>query len=267
MQIPETDNIHFQYAFKKGYRLALEGKTLNSMPSEFRMDMEKRDYFHQGFDQGKDDLANSDMYGAPICWRCRLAWIAIMIMGGIATAYLIIHNYEKEQAELAQQHQIQIEQAQAKHDTTNPPTELGLLSASARADLAKNRAEQALADKKEKPLAPIVPSTIKVQKATVTTAVNNQQPVNDFAETIPKYVREVYFHTQLLSAKEQTIYHRWRYNSRYLDTIPLKITSDNQAIWSSKKMSSAWQGQWDLEVLNSQQQVIYRKSFTYGAQK
>ncbi|MBD3822426.1 MAG: DUF2914 domain-containing protein [Thiotrichales bacterium] len=47
-------------------------------------------------------------------------------------------------------------------------------------------------------------------------------------------------------------------------TIPLQINGQNFRTWSSKRLSSAWIGRWDVEILNSQKQPIYRKTFIYS---
>ena len=258
MQIPKTDNLDYQHAFKRGYRLGLEGKSLQSMPNTFRQDLHKRDYFQQGWDQAKEDLIQSDMLGSPTCWRCRLTWITIMILGGIATSYLIIHKYEVEQTELALNQQTLTDQA--------PSEPLSLLSDSARADLTQHKLEQLETPAPLPALETIIDSDIKIVQAILSTSIENRVPTQILTEQIPKYIREIYFYTLIKNANEQVLYHRWRFNNRYLATIPQAVKDDHYGTWSSKKMSSAWQGKWDIEVLNSQKEVIYRKTFIYGKQ-
>jgi len=265
MQIPETDNIHFQYAFKKGYRLALDGKSMSSMPSAIRRDMEMRDYFQQGWEQAEADIAQGLLSNSQSCWRCRFVWGTVMILGGAATAYSIIHSYEVEQAELAAQHQSRIEQAALKNIDEEP--DLEVLSANQRLDLAANLAEIAQRPEPLPPVEAVIQSDIKVPIALFTSQVKEREATDEFSEFVPKYIRELYFYTHIDFADQQTIYHRWRFNNQYLATIPLKISSQHYRTWSSKKMSSAWQGQWDVEVLNEQHEVIYRKTFTYGTQR
>ncbi|GKT13020.1 MAG: hypothetical protein ISEC1_P2014 [Thiomicrorhabdus sp.] len=262
MQIPDTDNLDYQHAFKRGYRLGLEGKLLNSMPNTFRQDLHKRDYFQQGWDQAKEDLIHSDMLGSPTCWRCRITWYVVMILGGLATAYLIIHKYDAEQAYLAQQAQRPNEQTPSLSRTES----LALLSVAQRADIEKNQLELAKASQALPPITPIVKSDIKISNVVLSAAMENSAPSQPLQKQIPKYIREIYFFTQIENTNEQTLYHRWRYNNQYLATIPLTIKSTQRHFWSSKKMSSAWQGQWYIEVINEQQDVIYRQSFIYGKQ-
>lgn len=267
MQIPETDNIHFQYAFKTGYRLALEGKSMASMPSAIRCDLEMRDYFQQGWEQAQQDVEQGLLYNVQPCWKCRFIWGIIMILGGAATAYSIIYSYEKEQTELAQRAQIQQDQQMHATEQSKPETHLSALSEQQRTDLLANLAEQAQRMNPLPPLKPVVPNNAPLSQAVFTTQVHNKTPVNQLSDKIPKYIRKIHFLTQIKVKKPQRFYHRWRFNDQYLNTTSFNLTPDNTIIWSTQKMSSAWQGRWDVEVLNHQQEVIYRKTFTYGVQK
>lgn len=266
MQIPETDNIHFQYAFKVGYRLALEGKNMASMPSAVRRDLKMRDYFQQGWEQGHKDVSEGLLSNTHTCWKCRFIWGAIMILGGAATAYSIIYSYEKEQAELAQEYQIKRDQVvalKAQQDAIN----LSILSNQQREDLLANLAEEAQRPKPLPPLERVIQSPIKISIAQLTTQVKDEKPVDDLSDSIPKYIRELTFFTQIETTKPQTIYHRWRFNNQYLGSFSFDVDQKKNTIWSHKKMSSAWQGRWDVEILNDQKTVIYRKTFMYGTQQ
>ncbi|VAW46153.1 hypothetical protein MNBD_GAMMA04-915 [hydrothermal vent metagenome] len=266
MDIPETDNIHFQYAFKAGYRLALEGKSAASMPSAIRRDLEMRNYFQQGWEQAEQDVKQGLAYNARTCWKCRFIWGAVMILGGAATAYSIIYSYEKEQAELMQRHQSKIDQT-VTPTIQHAPSDLSILSQQAREDLLANLAEKAQQTKYLPPLTKVVDSSIKISRAILTSGLNNQQPIDEFNESVPKYIRTLTFFTEIHLDSPETLTHRWRFNHQYLKTVIFPLDNQPPAIWSTIKMSSAWQGRWDVEVLNNQQEVIYRKTFRYGVQK
>ncbi len=267
MDIPETDNIHFQHAFKTGYRLALEGKNQANMPSAIRRDLEMRDYFQQGWEQGKQDVAQGLAHNAQTCWKCRFIWGAVMILGGLATAYSIIYSYEKEQSELAQQYQKKTDLATTQPIQPAKPIDLSVLSQQERDDLLANLAEEAQRPKPLPPLTAVVPSNIQIERATLTSAINHQQPIDTLKNIVPKYIRTLTFFTQVQTDTEETIYHRWRFNNQYRQTTPFEVNKKHAQVWSTIKMSSAWQGRWDIEIVNSKQDVIYRKTFIYGTLK
>ncbi len=278
MQIPDTENIHFQHAFKKGYRLALEGKQAGSMPSAIRRDMEMRSYFQLGWEQAEEDIALSVANSSKTDWRGRFAWGTMMLLGGISTTLLMLHNIEKDQAEqtrLIAGKPSQIEtRAQPEQTTAMRPAEpsqeldlsLGLLSSAQRTDLAANQQEQLQLTEELIPLQSLIESDIQISNAVLTDQIIDRKPGTVFGESVPKYIRELKFYTQIEHANQQTLSHRWRFENQVLATIPLEIKSDDYRTWSSKKMSSAWQGTWHIEVLDSNQEVIYRKSFIYGGQ-
>lgn len=286
MQMPETDNIDYQYAFKKGYRMAIEGKRVTSMPSNIRRDMVMRDYFQQGWEQAIEDVSLANEQANKPEWRKRFVWFMFMVIGGIATASLMIHNIEQEQAK--QQALIDNNQPPevAPKQTTQPASNLpssqssrvpetsqiqisepslSLLSDNQRNDLALN--QQTQPDKVNLPLEPLTTSNIIVSNAQISQNVENKTPVNVLDDEIPKYIRKIYFYTEISNAKGQTIYHRWRTDKEILSTVKLDIESNHFRTWSSKKLSSAWQGPWYLEVLDSDKNVIYRKPFYYGTKK
>ncbi len=267
MQIPETDNIHFQYAFKTGYRLALEGKTMASMPSAVRRDFDMRDYFQRGWEQGHQDVSEGLLNSVQTCWKCRFLWGGVMVLGGVATAYSIIYSYEKEQAQLAQQSQVQRDQQVTLNATAPHEVKLSVLSPQQREDLQANLAEQANLPKPLPPLTPVINSPIKIITSQLSAQIKDGKPVDTLSDTVPKYIRTLNFFTQIKASKPQTLYHRWRFNNQYISTVPFTTEPPQSPLISSQKMSSAWQGRWDVEVLNAEHDIIYRKTFIYGRQK
>lgn len=270
MRLPETENIHHQYAFKKGYRMAVDGKNPAHIPSDIRQDMEMREYFQQGWQQAVEDVTEFQKQQNKPDWKHRFVWFAVMAIGGLATAAHLINSIEKEKAE--QQAIIDGVNPNTSSQpnsqpltTTQEETELSLLSQQQRSDLIETQSEQKIAQNNlPLVLEPIVKSPITITESAITDSVTDRQPQEVYGNNIPKYIREVYFFTEISHANNQDVYHRWRTETQILATIKLEIKSDKYRTWSSKKLASAWQGQWYVEVLDQQQNVIYRKAFNYG---
>jgi len=283
MQMPDTDNIDYQYAFKKGYRMALEGLRVTSMPSNIRRDMAMRDYFQQGWEQAIEDISLANEQSNKPEWRKRFAWFIFMVIGGIATGSLMIHNIKQEQAKQQALIDNKPSPATAQNNTTPPSSKLptnqtskaphniqtqtsisslSLLSSNERDDLVLN--QQSQPELSILPLEPLTASNIIISDAQISQEIKNKTPVDVLDDVIPKYIRKIYFYTEISNANGQTIYHRWRTDKEILSTVKLEIKSNHFRTWSSKKLSSAWQGPWFLEVLNSDKKVIYRKPFYYG---
>ncbi|KUJ75717.1 hypothetical protein AVO42_10520 [Thiomicrospira sp. XS5] len=320
MNLPDTENAHYHYAFKKGYRMAMDGKPMSHMPSSIRRDPALREYFQMGWNQLQEELANGEQDDARPPWRSRFAWFFMMLLAGIGTASLMVAQInEKKEAQ-----QAKIDAPEPSPKTTRPgekpatpskaPTRgqpqentlassdlglidstkqtvpkteespatapealenkpekaaptgdgLSLLSPQARQDLAQTR-QEVLYNQSEKhvTLAPVQASDIRVEQAVLAENVSNLTPVQPLDGLVPKYVRKVFFFTRIDQAAGRTIYHRWVYRDKVLATVPLKITSPRFRTWSSKRLSSAWPGQWHIEVLDDENNVIYRYSFNY----
>lgn len=346
MNLPDTQNAHHVHAFKRGYRLALEGKPLLNMPSTFRYDRTLREYFEQGWSQANEELEAGHQASLEKPWRSRIAWTVVIVIGSIATAVSMVNGIKKDQAE--QQKRIlslnespsskSIPQNSTKPDTTlsaelepstaftddefsfqssertmldekqqvyntlpdrsRPPeaatkqslaspegqatqtteavtksstdneavSELSLLSNVQRQDLILNKQEQLKVQQQSVEMTPqaVIDSPITVKTALLTTNIKNKQAVDTLADVVPKQIRKLYFFTEIENAQNRTLYHRWIFKNREMALIPLSINSNLYRTWSSKQMTSAWQGAWSVEILNGNKEVIYRQSFQYG---
>lgn len=338
MSIPETTNANHHYAYKKGYRMAMEGKPVSHMPSVIKHDPEMRTYFQQGWDQLHEEMAAAKEIDAKPPWRSRFAWFLMMLLAGIGTASLMINQMNEDNAE--QQHRIDqslfqtnekstpqqknsvslktptadektaqklpetasekiafIDQSLSVIDENTPVAEekqnktlkldaeavppenqlissnaslesqsdektLSLLSKQQRLDLAASQREKQ-PNQPAHNLEKIQPSDIEIKAAQLTIGIANHEPTTALPTVVAKYVRKLYFFTQIANAKDQTIYHRWIYQSRIMATVPLQIKSPLYRTWSSKRLTSAWKGQWYIEVLDQHKNVIDRHSFRY----
>lgn len=96
MQLPETTNASHIYAFKKGYRLAMEGKPQSFMPSQIRHDAKMREYFQMGWEQFQQELANGAEEENKAPWRSRMAWLFMAVIAGLGTASLMIAEMQPD---------------------------------------------------------------------------------------------------------------------------------------------------------------------------
>ncbi|PLA74226.1 hypothetical protein CYQ88_06825 [Hydrogenovibrio sp. SC-1] len=307
MKLPETDNAHYHYAFKKGYRLALEGKPQSHMPSQIRQDREMRTYFQMGWEQLQEELKNGEEDQQRTPWRQRFAWYLMMILAGIGTASLMIT--QKQDAQQQQQQKIDQPQTQVEkepglvtstpgitpeslslksHETqvatdkalVNPATEsqpdvrqqqpvkpqqsLELLSDQQRQDLQLTRSQkQKQLNETQVKLSPVMSSSIKIRQAQLGQSVSNRQLVEPVETVVPKYIRKLAFFTEIENAQNTTIYHRWVYQNQTMATVALKIESPVYRTWSTKQLTSAWEGNWHIDVLDENKNVIFRHHFRY----
>lgn len=345
MNLPDTQNAHHVHAFKKGYRLALEGKPLTNMPSTFRFDRTLREYYEQGWSQAYEELEAGHQANLEKPWRSRIAWTIVIVLGSIATAVGMINGIKQEQKEqqarilglnegsanknaalsptvpitetikaepvstsiakefsllnssttpLESQNKSEPAQTGDKYSSLEKPqlttpskkseaaadkpvahesavassslSELSLLSNAQREDLVLNKLELLQQQSNEVMPQMVIDSSITVKSALLTTHIQNKQAVDSLIGTVPKRIRKLYFFTEIEDAEDKALYHRWIFKNQEMALIELEINSNLYRTWSSKQMSSAWQGLWTVELLNENRDVIYRQSFQYGNQ-
>jgi len=102
-----------------------------------------------------------------------------------------------------------------------------------------------------------------VARTVVTTAIVDREPSNDLTQ-IPATDENVMFFTELRGMAGQTIKHRWMHNGEQIAEVSFDVRGPRWRVWSSKKMIPDWQGEWTVQVVDGNDQVIAEKSFTYG---
>lgn len=260
MRLPETDNPHYQHAFKRGYRHALEGKSVFNMPSDFRRVPKKRHYFEMGWQQANDDLAEQQQHSSKPDWKSRGIWFTFAIIAGVLTAKLMIENIE---AEIDQQ-QARIDPPTILQSTPHPATlnqqALRILNPEAYQDLKKTAEEYTQAPKIQN--TPVIASDLVIENVTLNSPTSGKSyPAQS---VIPKFERQLAVITQIQAPGEVSIFVRWRYQNTAIKQQKTTLTKGMNLVQSQQAMSSARQGRWYLELLNVQAQVIYRKEFYYG---
>ena len=93
---------------------------------------------------------------------------------------------------------------------------------------------------------------LTVAEGSITTAVENQQPV-DKISTYPADFGKLYCFTRIVGAlSDTTVTHVWYYGDNEMARVPLLIGSGNWRTYSSKRFLPQWAGQWQVKVLDAQ---------------
>ena len=103
-------------------------------------------------------------------------------------------------------------------------------------------------------------------RAVLTTAVVENEPIDDLGhdlDTNGELTRRVYFFTELKQLNGQKIYHRWLYKGKQVAELILPVRSDRWRTYSSKAMPKQWVGDWAVEVLDSERNLLGRYAFSY----
>ncbi len=101
-----------------------------------------------------------------------------------------------------------------------------------------------------------------VEDAVICLDVVDRTPVESgfvFSSDIGK----VYCFTRIVGAKDDTeITHNWYYNDVQMASVPLFVRSRNWRTFSSKNILPAYKGNWKVEVLANDEQVLKEITFT-----
>ena len=106
---------------------------------------------------------------------------------------------------------------------------------------------------------------LEVMEIEFGTGVENRQPVG-VDTNFPSTVERVYCFTKIIGAAEPTsVSHVWYYEGEEKARVDLSIKSQAWRTWSSKKILSAWEGRWRVEVVSAEGNVIAGKEFVIGS--
>lgn len=128
-----------------------------------------------------------------------------------------------------------------------------------RADTAEARVDTA----KSVPPTPQEPVlSDHVKRAVFTTAVVNREPVDSIA-TLTTVTDRIYFFTEITGMADRTIRHRWIQGNEVRAEIPIPIGGPDWRVYSGKKLLPSWTGEWAVLVVDEDENVLGKKTFTY----
>jgi len=97
-----------------------------------------------------------------------------------------------------------------------------------------------------------VAAELTVAEAGITTAIENQQPV-DRVSVYPADYGKLFCYTRVLGATTETsITHVWYFQDHVMANVTLPIGSENWRTYSSKRFLPQWAGQWRVKIYDSE---------------
>lgn len=105
---------------------------------------------------------------------------------------------------------------------------------------------------------------VRVALAQFTTAIENREPV-DHVTFVGNDVRKVFFYTDLRGLDGQTINHRWLHDGTVMADVTFEVRGPRWRVWSSKELLPDWIGDWTVEIVTAEGEVIAAETFTYTA--
>lgn len=102
-----------------------------------------------------------------------------------------------------------------------------------------------------------------IKRAVVTTDIDNREPVDEVTQ-VEAGADKVFFFTEIVNKADSYITHRWFLDGKLEAEVVLKIGSDRWRTYSSKNLvPELHSGQWQVEVIDQQNQVLVTRTFSY----
>ena len=105
-----------------------------------------------------------------------------------------------------------------------------------------------------------------IKRAQFTNDINQREPV-DFVEGIvpakSEGIKRMYFFSELLGLKGQTIRHQWLRNNKLETELKFNVKGNRWRVNSSKRLNPRAMGNWQVNVVNEAGNILISKNFEY----
>ncbi len=102
-----------------------------------------------------------------------------------------------------------------------------------------------------------------IKRAVITSAIESREPVGEITQ-VEAGVDKIYFFTEVVNKADSFITHRWLLDGKLEAEVVLNIGSNRWRTYSSKNLVPALHtGQWQVEVLDQQNNLLASRSFSY----
>ena len=101
-----------------------------------------------------------------------------------------------------------------------------------------------------------------ISQAVFAKSVENRTPIEIVTEADDS-LGKIYFFTNIRDLTGDTIIHRWIYKDKVKAEISFNIKGKRWRVWSSKNLWHTGTGQWKVEVINQQNELLLTKIFEF----
>ncbi len=104
-------------------------------------------------------------------------------------------------------------------------------------------------------------SALEVTQMAITTAIVDREPV-DSVVVYPIQDTLLYCYTRILHADEPTVVkHAWYRDDQLMSLTELQVKSPDWRTWSAKRLLAGWEGNWRVDVLDADGQLLQSTGF------
>ena len=103
----------------------------------------------------------------------------------------------------------------------------------------------------------------RVARTAFARKIEQREPVGKVSRLQPS-AEQVFYFTELRDMAGQTVTHRWTYQGETRAEVAFEVGGPRWRVYSSKDFLPEWTGEWTVEVVTGDGQVIHRDTITYG---
>jgi len=101
-----------------------------------------------------------------------------------------------------------------------------------------------------------------VARSTFTTQIAEREPADEIA-TATNDINTIYYFSEVLDMSGQVIRHRWLYEDELKAEVSFDVGGPRWRVWSSKSMLAGWTGEWTVQVVDENGQVLAEDNMRY----
>jgi hypothetical protein len=105
-----------------------------------------------------------------------------------------------------------------------------------------------------------------VRRAVFTTGVEEREPVDELM-SVPAGMDTLWFFSEIVDLAGGSITHRWIYGGKTMAEVPFQIGGPRWRVYSSKILSPDRVGQWTVEIVDGDGEVLRRETIADAARK
>lgn len=155
-----------------------------------------------------------------------------------------------------------------KSELEVPPKEVDLVEEKVVSTEPEKQVEAApIIEKDPEPVvAPIVDFSVNVKRAQFTNDIEKREPIDLVDGIVPakaEGLRRIYFFSELMKLKGQTIRHQWLHEGKLASEIKFDVRGNRWRVNSSKRLNPAAMGNWQVNIVNEAGDILASKRFEY----
>jgi len=108
------------------------------------------------------------------------------------------------------------------------------------------------------------PAALPSAVAQFTSAVEDREPIDQIT-FVSTDVRKIIFFSDLRDLAGHQVTHRWIFDGETVAEVVFDVEGPRWRVWSSKGLIEDWVGDWTVEIVTDEGEVLAAETFTYSA--